>query len=189
MGVLARRQTRRGRAEAAGDPRGRSHPRVGARGAAVPADQRAEAGAEGDRRRPAAAAADEPAAAGRRRRGQDDRRAAGGARRDGERPAGGVHGADRDSGRAALREHLAAAAAVALPRRAADRLDGDRGAARAARRGRSRAPSTWSSARTRWCRATSRSSSSGWSSSTSSTASACCSARRCARRGCIPTCW
>ena len=84
-----------------------------------------EAGAEGDRRRPAAAAADEPAAAGRRRRRQDDRRAAGGARRDGERPAGGVHGADRDSGRAALREHLAAAAGVALPRRAADRLDGD----------------------------------------------------------------
>ena len=33
------------------------------------------------------------------------------------------------------------------------------------------------------------SSSSGWSSSTSSIGSACCSARRCARRGCIPTCW
>ncbi len=53
----------------------------------------------------------------------------------------------------------------------------------------SRARSTWSSARTRWCRATSRSSSSGWWSSTSSTGSACCSARRCAPRGCIPTCW
>ena len=39
--------------------------------------------------------------------GQDDRRAAGGARGDGERSAGGVHGADRDPGRAALLEHLA----------------------------------------------------------------------------------
>ena len=34
-----------------------------------------------------------------------------------------------------------------------------------------------------------RSSSSASSSSTSSTASACCSARRCAPKGCIPTCW
>ena len=76
---------------------------------------------EGDRRRHAAAAADAPAAAGRRRRGQDDRRAAGGARRDGERAAGGVHGADRDPGRAALRQHRAAAVAVAVPRRPADR--------------------------------------------------------------------
>ena len=31
--------------------------------------------------------------------------------------------------------------------------------------------------------------SSAWWSSTSSTVSACCSARRCAPRGCIPTCW
>ena len=45
------------------------------------------------------AAADAPAAAGRRRRRQDDRGAAGGDRGDGERPAGGVHGADRDPGR------------------------------------------------------------------------------------------
>ena len=33
------------------------------------------------------------------------------------------------------------------------------------------------------------SSSSGWWSSTSSTGSACCSGRRCAAKGCIPTCW
>ena len=125
-----------GGAEAAGGPRRRSHPRLGARGAAVPADERAEAGAEGDRRRPAEAAADEPAAAGRRRRGEDDRRAAGGAGGDGERPAGRVHGADRDPRRAAFHQHLAAAAGVALPRRAADRIDGQRGASRAARGGR-----------------------------------------------------
>ncbi len=76
---------------------------------------------QGDRRRHAAAAADAPPAAGRRRRRQDDRRAAGRDRGDGERPAGGVHGADRDPRRAALRQHRAAAVAVALPRRPADR--------------------------------------------------------------------
>ena len=54
-------------------------------------------------------------------------------------------------------QHLAAAAGVALPRRAADRLDtrARRGATQLAR-GRARARSTWSSARTRSCRATSR---------------------------------
>ena len=57
----------------------RSHPRIGARDAAVQADGRAAERAEGDRRRHAAADADEPPAAGRRRRRQDDRRAAGGA--------------------------------------------------------------------------------------------------------------
>ena len=85
-------------------------------------------GAQGDRRRSAAAAADEPAAAGRRRRGQDDRGAAGRAGRDGERAAGGVHGADRDPGRAALPQHLAVAARLALPRGAPDGRDDGRGA-------------------------------------------------------------
>ena len=87
-------------------------------------------------------------------------------------------------------EHLAAAAAVALSRRAADRIDGD------APRGASSSPRSQSGAhqprRRHACaragrRALSRSSVS--SSSTSSTGSACCSARRCAPRGCIPTCW
>ena len=48
--------------------------------------------------------------------------------------------------------------------------------------------STWSSARTRSCRTTSRSSRWVWPWWTSSTASACCSARRCAPRACGPTC-
>ena len=133
--------------------------------------------------------ADEPPAAGRRRRRQDDRRADCGARRDGERPAGRVHGADRDPGRAALPQHLAAAAAVPVPRRAADRLAPRRRNAASSSRKSKPARCTWSSARTRWSRATCGSSSSGWWSSTSSTASASSSARRCARRDCGPTCW
>ena len=110
MGVLARRAVRGVRAEAV--RRFASTIASASRRARVlpfrlTAGQKAVA--QGDRRRHAAAAADEPAAAGRRRRGQDDRRAAGGARRDGERPAGRVHGADRDPRRAALPQHLAAA--------------------------------------------------------------------------------
>ena len=54
-------------------------------------------------------------------RGQDDRRAAGGDRGDGERASGGVHGAHRNPRRAALRQHRAAAVAVALPGGPADR--------------------------------------------------------------------
>ena len=70
---------------------------------------------------------------------------------------------------------------VALPRRAAHRAARRRAARRDAARASSRAgPCTSSSARTRWCRATSPSRRSGSSSSTSSTGSACCSARRCA---------
>ena len=61
---------------------------------------------------------DEPAAAGRRRRGQDDRGAAGGAGGDGERPAGRVHGAHRDPGRAALRDDRGGCSQrIAVPRR------------------------------------------------------------------------
>ena len=108
-------------AEAVRAEGGRSDPRVGREDSPVQADAGAAAGAEGDRRRHAPAAADAPAAAGRCRRGQDDRRAAGGDRRDGERPAGGVHGAHGNPGRAALRQHRAAAVAVALPRGHADR--------------------------------------------------------------------
>ena len=155
--------------------------------AAVQADRRSEEGHRRDRRGHAAAAADEPAAAGRRRLGQDDRRADGRARRDGERLPGGVHGADRDPGRAALHHHPPAARALALPHRAADR------ARRAAKKRREMQAElaggsiTSSSARTRWSRSRSRSASSAWRSSTSSTASACCSARRCAPRACTPT--
>src|SRR5207245_2020818 len=80
--------------------------------AAVQAHRGAEGGAQGNRRGHAEAATHEPAAPGRRWRGQDDRRAALGAGGDGKRPPGRVHGADRDSGRTALREYLAAAACV-----------------------------------------------------------------------------
>ena len=71
---------------------------------------------------------------------------------------------------------------------AADRRHAGAEAARDRWRSSPAARCTWSSARTRWSRRTSRSASSGWRSSTSSIASACCSARRCARRGCTPTC-
>ena len=128
----------RGGTQAGDDSRGRPHPRIGPARAAVPADERAEAGPEGNRRRSAAPAADEPAAAGGRRGGEDDRRAARGARRHGERAAGRVHGADGDSGRAALPQHLAPASAVALSRRPADRRDAGGRQKAAARRGRSR---------------------------------------------------
>ena len=101
-----------------------------AAGPAVQADGRSEDRDSRDRHRHAAAAADEPAAAGRRRRGQDHRRADGGAGRDGERPAGRVHGADRDSGGAALLQHPPAARAIALPDRAADRRHAGAEAAR-----------------------------------------------------------
>ncbi len=97
------------RAEAVRSQGGRPHPGVVREDPAVQAHARAATGAQGDRRRHAAAAADEPAAPGRRRRGQDNRCAAGCHRRDGERPAGGVHGADRDPRRTALQQHRAAA--------------------------------------------------------------------------------
>ena len=128
LGILARRRGAARRMQAASDRCRRSHSRVGAPRAAVQADAGAAAVAQGDRRGSAAPAADEPAAAGRRRRGQDHRRAAGIAGGDGERPAGGVHGSDRDSGGAAFREHHAAVAAVAVSRRAADRRHRRRGA-------------------------------------------------------------
>ena len=154
VGVLAQ-AARGGRGTKGGDhPRGRSDSRVRAPRSAVQADAGAAPVAQGDRRRSAAAAADEPAAAGRRRRRQDDRRAARGARRDGERPAGGVHGADRNSRRAALPEHLEAARGVAVSRGASH------GQYAARRPGASNwpkskpAPSISSSARTRSCRAT-----------------------------------
>ena len=85
-----------------------------------------------------------------------------GARRDGKRPAGRVHGADRDPRRAALPEHLAAAAAVALPRRAADGRDVRGGATRPARRGRSRADASRHRHACAGARATCASTSSGW---------------------------
>ena len=88
--------------------------------AAVPPHARPARGAQGDRRRHAAPAPDEPPAAGRRRRGKDDCRGAGGGARDGERPAGRVHGAHRDPRRAALRDRAAAARGHAVPGRAAD---------------------------------------------------------------------
>src|SRR5439155_1037835 len=84
-------------------------------------------------RRRSAAAADEPPARGRRRGGKDDRGAPGGSGRDGERTAGRLHGADRDPGRAALLQHLAALADVAVSRRAADRRDRERPAPGTAR--------------------------------------------------------
>ena len=52
LGVLARRRFAADEREAGDDPRGRSDPRVGARGAAVQADAGTAAGAQGDRRRP-----------------------------------------------------------------------------------------------------------------------------------------
>ena len=131
--ALRKRRQRRG-AEGAAGRRRRSDSRVGAPGAAVHADRRAEDGAEGDRHRHAAARADEPAAAGRRRRRQDDRRAARGARRDGERPAGGVHGADGNPRRPALPDDPPAARAVAIPRRVAPAGSGRRGGATSSRR-------------------------------------------------------
>ena len=107
----------RGRAQGAGDACGRSHPRRAPGRAAVPPDAGSARSAEGDRRRHAAAAADEPPAAGRRRRRQDHRRAARGGRRDGERAAGRVHGADRNPRRAALHDVAALLAGIAVPRR------------------------------------------------------------------------
>ena len=89
--------------------------------------------------------------------GKTHRRAAGGAGRDGERPAGGVHGADRDPGRAALRGRSSRLLATTRFRVAL--LTGPhrrRRAARALARGRVRRDRTWSSARTRWCRSTSQ---------------------------------
>ena len=84
-------------------------------------------------------------------------------------------------------EHLAAAAGVAVPRRAADRLDG-RGRARREQLAEVEA-GTHAPGR-RHARAgpgrRARSSSSGWSSSTSSTGSASCSGRRCATKGLHP---
>ena len=142
----------------------------------------------GDRRGPSTPTADEPAPAGRRRLRQDHRGAARGAGRHGERTAGGVHGADRGPGGAALRRHQPGAGAVALRDRPADGHasgedpPGDRQPHRqrrvAARRG----------VPTPSCRATSDSGRSAWRSSTSSTASASCSARRCATRASIRTC-
>ena len=90
---------------------------------AVQAHRRAAQRAEGDRRRHAASDADEPATARRCRRRQNHRRAARGARRHGERPPGGVHGADRNSGRAALPQPAEAAGEIALSRRAHHRRD------------------------------------------------------------------
>ena len=153
LGLMLRKRAAVREAEAARDPGRRSHPRVGARDSAVPAHRRAEERAEGDRRRHAAPDADEPPAAGRRRRRQDDRRAAGGARRHGERPAGGVHGADRNSRRAAFPQPPGAAGAIALPRRAASPAPRPDCAGAICWRGWRRATSTWSSARTRSCRA------------------------------------
>ncbi len=117
-GAPAQRPARR---EEARGLRGR---RAGARGReahpALPADRRAEARAARDRRRPALAAPDEPPDPGRRRLGQDGRGAARDGDRARERPPGGLHGADRDPGRAALPDAPAAAAPLPLPRRAAD---------------------------------------------------------------------
>ena len=71
-------------------------------------------------------------------------------RGDGERLPGRLHGADRDPCRAALHHDPPAAGVVALPDRAADRLDA--GAASGARRRPSSRPGrcTWWSAPTRW---------------------------------------
>ena len=152
VGLLLRQARVGGRAQGAGDARGRSHPGCAARRAAVPPHGGAARGAQGDRRRHAAPASDEPAAAGRRRRGQDDRRGARGGARDGERPAGRVHGADRDPRRAALRDAPAAAGRHAVPRRPADRAAAARRSAAASGRRSPPARCTSSWARTRSCR-------------------------------------
>ena len=88
-------------------------------------------------------------------------------------------------------EHLAAAAAVALPRGAADRVDGDaRRAASSCAQSRSRAPSSWSSARTRSCRATCSFKQLGLVGHRRAAPLRRPAARDAARaRGCIPTCW
>ena len=111
----------RARAEDAGHARGRHGPRLAQARAAVPSDAGTAARAEGHRRGHAEAQADEPAAAGRRRIREDDRRRARGAAGDGERPAGGLHGADRAAGRAALPHDSTAAGRDALQGGAADR--------------------------------------------------------------------
>ena len=152
--------------------------------AAVPTDARAAPGAGRDRARSRATASDAAPAAGRRRQRQDRggraRRAAG----DGKRLSGGGDGADRDSGRAALRTNSrlgspplgvkVAWLSGNLPRK--DKR------ARARRRSR-RAPRRSRSARTRCSRRTS--SSAGWvsRSSTSSIDSACASGSRCGSKG------
>ena len=175
-----------GRAEGSSRCRGRPHPRGGAPGAAVPADRRAANGAARDRRGHAAARTDEPAAARRRRRRQDDRRAARRARRDGERPSGRVHGADRDPGGSALPDDPATARRLALPHRGAHGQPVARAPASGLCGAGERGDRTSSSARMRSPSARSISGRSGWWSSTSSIASASCSGRRCATRGSIP---
>ena len=189
IGVLARRQIGGGGAEAGDDPRRRSHPRVGARGAAVQADDGQKQALKeivDDLQRP-----------------QPMNRLL-----QGDVGAGktivallaalvamenGLQVAFMAPTEILAEQHFLNISRLLQPSRFRVALltgsTASGGAARAARRGRSRARFTWSSARTRWCRATSRSSSSAWSSSTSSTGSACCSGRRCATRGCIPTCW
>ena len=151
-----------GRTQGAGDARGRSHPRGAPGRAAVPPHARPARGAQGDRRRHAAPAPDEPPAAGRRRRGKDDCRGAGGGARDGERPAGRVHGAHRDPGRAALRDRAAAAGGHAVQGRPADGPPAGAGAPqhRARRSRRARFTSWW--ARMRSCRSRCGSRRSAW---------------------------
>ena len=191
MGVLARRAVGGGGAQAGADRGRRSHPRVGAARAAVQADGRAEQALKeivDDMQRP-----------------QPMNRLL-----QGDVGAGktivallaalvamenGLQVAFMAPTEILAEQHFAniarLLAAVALPRRAADRhARRGRASARAARRDRSAARShlvvgTHALVQERRRVPAAR----AWSSSTSSTASACCSARRCARKGCIPTCW
>ena len=119
------------------------------RGAAVSPDRRAAACARRDLCRHGQAAPAASPGARRRRQRQDHRRAVRGAGRDRERLPGGVHGADRAAGRAAL-QHAARFRQPARRRhRTADRHVDAGAAPRDPRSASSRATSSWSSARTR----------------------------------------
>lgn len=108
-------------------------------------------------------AADEPAGAGRRGQRQNDGRGGGNLLRGEKRPAGGVDGANGNSGRAALSHARAAAGKARRALRPADGLDQGENAAvdlRAARGGGDR---PCHRARTRCSRRTFRIRTSGWS--------------------------
>ena len=109
------------------DRHGHPHRRA-ARARAVQAYPRAGARLAGDRRRPQANDADAAAAAGRRGQRQDDHRRARRAAGDRVRAAGRVHGADRNSRRAALPEAGVVAFRLARGNRVAHRRAAGQGA-------------------------------------------------------------
>ena len=127
----------------------RPRPRAREGDAAVQADGRAEARAEGDRRRHGGAASDEPPAAGRRGQRQDDRGRRSRGDRHRERLSGGGAGADGDPGHAAQLHLQADSRQAGLRHRAADRAASPGGKRCSSRSWCPRGWCTWRSARTR----------------------------------------